>query len=570
MLKTLTVWNFALLEHVQIEFGPGLNILTGETGAGKSILIDSMGAVLGQRISSESIRTGADWLRVEAVFSIEENAGLLDFLQMQAIDVDDGALIVTRQVTKNGKNMILINGCHVTLTTLKKLGEFLIDIHGQNENLALLRTKNQFALLDGSDAAIGAQLSVYRICFDRWNNLREELSKKETASREYAQRLDMLRWQIREINDARLQAGEAEQLEQDIARMANAEKITNYIESSYELLNGGGKNPVGILEALAKIKQNLLSLSRFDTSQEETRKMVEDSYCQLQEASYNLRDYGEKMEFNPQKLDRMETRMDTIDKLRKKYGATVEDVLHHAQKAEEELADIENYDTTIAKLKTDIEQSKHQLELAAGKLTELRQKAAIRLSSLIEKQLLALGMPDARFHIALERLSAPASRGADGMTMLFSANAGEAERNLQKVASGGELSRISLAIKTVEAAQDDSVASMVFDEIDTGIGGRTAQMVAERIAEVSIYKQVLCITHLPQIACMADIHLYLAKETQNGKTVTCVHRLDEGNRINEIARMASGIDVTAASLDNAREMVDNARIKKAALYKAKV
>lgn len=569
MLKTLTVWNFALLEHVQIEFGSGLNILTGETGAGKSILIDSLGAVLGQRVSSEAIRTGADWLRVEAVFLVENKSRLWDFLQMQAIDVDEDTLIVTRQVTKNGKNMILVNGCHVTLSILKKLGEFLIDIHGQNENLALLRTENQFALLDGSDAAIGAQLAVYRTCFERWNSLREELSDKEAASREYAQRLDMLRWQVKEIGEAKLRAGEAEELERDIARLANAEKITGYVESSYELLNGGGKNPVGILEALAKIKQNLISLERFDSSQEDTRKMVEDAYCQLQEASYNLRDYGEDMEFDPQKLDRLESRMDTIDKLRKKYGATIEDVLQHAQKAGEELAEIENYDADIAELKAAIGQSLRQVRHEAETLTGLRQDAAVRLSGLIEKQLLALGMPNARFHIVLAPLPAPAGRGADSVEMLFSANAGEAERSLQKVASGGELSRISLAIKTVEAAQDDSVSSMVFDEIDTGIGGRTAQMVAERIAEVSIYKQVLCITHLPQIACMADVHLYLTKETQEGKTVTCVHRLDEGNRINEIARMASGIDVTAASLDNAREMVDNARIKKAALYKGK-
>ena len=569
MLKTLTVWNFALLEQVQIEFGPGLNILTGETGAGKSILIDSLGAILGHRMTAEAIRTGCDWLRVEAVFSIDGLSELHHFLDAQAIENEENTLIITRQITRAGKNMILINGCHVTLSVLRSLGEYLVDIHGQNENLALLRADHQFYLLDHYAAETAGQLQAYQRVFHTWNSRKTELKTKEQAAMEYEQRIDMLRWQYREIEEAQLREHEDEELETEIRRLTNAEKIAGYVEDSYALLDGeGGKNAPGILAALAKIKHNLEALSRYDEGLENSRKMVEDAACQLQEASYELRDYGENMEFDAPKLDRLQNRMDVIYKLRKKYGATIDDVLQHQQKVKAELDEIENYDEDIEQLKLAIQQDEALLKAEAQKLSALRAAAAKGLSAAVEEQLLALGMPKARFHIVLEPLQGFAANGADKLAMLFSANPGEAEKPIQKVASGGELSRIALAIKTVAASRDDSVSSMVFDEIDTGIGGKTAQMVAERIALVAAYKQVLCITHLPQIACMADEHLYISKESIGDKTTTQVKRLADGERINEIARMASGIDVTAASLDNAREMVDNARIKKAKQRKA--
>ena len=563
MLKTLTVWNFALLEHVQIEFDKGLNILTGETGAGKSILIDSLGAILGQRMSSELIRTGCDWLRVEAVFSLEGQPAVHDFLAQQAIADEDELLIITRQITRSGKNMILVNGCHVTLAVLRSMGPFLVDIHGQNENLALLRTENQFALLDGSDERIMAALTAYGQAFQRWAGHRRELAEKEDAARDYAQRIDMLRWQDKEISEARLQDHEDEELEQEIRKLTNAEKIAGYVESSYELLDGGGKMPMGVLAALAKIKQNLDSLSRFDTSLDEVRKMVEDASCQLQEASYEVRDYGESLAFEPQRLDQLQSRMDVIYRLRKKYGATLADVQLHHQKVKEELAAIENYDEDIVELKKTIAADYQEARDAAAVLTEQRQRAARDISREIEEQLLALGMPNARFRLELSALPELTANGAEQLAMLFSANVGEVPRPVQKVASGGELSRIALAVKTVSASRPDTPASMVFDEIDTGIGGRTAQMVAERIAQVAVYKQVLCITHLPQIACMADVHLYISKQVREEQTSTEVRRLSAGEQVNEIARMASGVDVTAASLDNAREMLDNAKLKKA-------
>ncbi len=563
MLKTLTVWNFALLEHVQVEFGSGLNILTGETGAGKSILIDSLGAILGHRISADSIRTGCDWLRVEAVFSLDdESLGLHELLNQQAIDDSEGLLIITRQVTRGGRSMVLVNGCHVTLAVLKQIGSFLVDIHGQNENLSLLKEESQFQLLNSYDPDLLEAIAAYRLVYDKWREKQKDYTEKEQASREYAQRLDMLRWQDKEISEAKLQENEDEALESEIRKLSHAEKIAGFVEDSYNLLDNGNKGGVGVLVALSQVKKNLEDMTTYDDSLANALKIVEEAYISLQEAAYEVRDYGESMEFSPEKLDKLQQRMDVIYRLRKKYGATIADVLAHQQKVQQELAAIENYDDDMAAMAKEIEALKGRLKIKAAELTRLRKRAALELSRSICEQLQALGMPKAVFRIDVTPADKYLPTGNDNVAMFFSANPGEQEKLLQKVASGGELSRIALAIKTVAASRDSSVPSMVFDEIDTGIGGRTAQMVAERIALVAAYKQVLCITHLPQIACMADIHLYIAKESAGENTITKIRPLTERERISEIARMASGADITTASLDNAKEMVSHARIKK--------
>lgn len=563
MLKSLTVWNFALLEHVQVEFQPGLNILTGETGAGKSILIDSLGAVLGARMSADMVRSGCDWLRVEAVFSLEdESLGLHELLTQQAIDDSDKELIITRQLTRAGRSTALVNGCHVTLAVLRQIGAYLVDIHGQNENLALLKEENQFHLLDGYDPDVAEALAAYECVYREWREKKKAYAEKQQASREYAQRLDMLHWQDKEISEANLKPGEDEQLEADIRKLSHAEKIVGSVEESYQLLEGGGGNGLGVLPALSQVKKDLEEIGRFDDALQNAQKMVEEAYISLQEASYELRDYGESVEFSPERLDQLQSRMDVIYRLCKKYGATLEDVLAHQAKVEQELTEIENYDEDIAALEKEIAALEEKLGRKAAELTRLRTTAANDLSSAIEEQLFALGMPKARFHIRVEQAEDYGANGRDDVAMFFSANPGEEEKPLQKVASGGELSRIALAIKTVASSRDSSVPSMVFDEIDTGIGGRTAQMVAERIALVAQYKQVLCITHLPQIACMADAHLYISKRTVEGTTATQIRPLSERERISEIARMASGADMTTASLDNAREMVSHAKMKK--------
>ncbi|WP_298594346.1 DNA repair protein RecN [uncultured Mitsuokella sp.] len=563
MLKTLTVWNFALLEHVQVEFKHGLNILTGETGAGKSILIDALGAILGQRVSADAVRTGCDWLRVEAVFVVEEDMPSLHaFLKDQSIDMEDGMLIVTRQVARNGRGTVLVNGRHITLAALKQMGALLVDIHGQNENLALLKEENQFRLVDAHESRIAAALKRYADSYAMWQKLSKEYIEKEQASREYEQRLDMLHWQNKEITDAQLKDGEDEAIENELRKLSHAEKIAGFVEESYNLLNTSNKGRIGILSALSTIQKDLSDMSRYDDTLTNAQKIVEEAFVSLQEASYEIRDYGESMEFNPERLNELQRRMDVLYRLRKKYGATITDVLVYQENVQKELSMIENYDADMEALQQAITKYAEKMKEHAVCLMKLRLETATKLSREIGDQLQSLGMPKARFQIKVEPIGNYTLHGCDKILMYFSANLGENMKSLQKVASGGELSRIALAIKVVSASHDGSVPSMVFDEIDTGIGGRTAQMVAERIALVAQYKQVLCITHLPQIACMADAHLYIAKKMQNGTTVTNIMLLSEREQISEIARMASGADMTAASLENAREMLSHARAKK--------
>ena len=560
MLKTLTVWNFALLEHVEINFDAGLNILTGETGAGKSILIDALGAVLGHRLSADVIRTGCDWLRVEAIFDIAGETRLHELMAEQAIDDEDDSLIVTRQITTKGKNVILVNGCHVTVSTLRAIGEFLVDVHGQHENLALVRAENQFALLDGSDAEIPKLRASYEEAYRAWKDASDKLAEMKASAGTSADRLDMLKWQAKEIGDAELRPNEDEELEAEINRLSNAERITENVGEAAALL-GGGAESEGILAEIGELQRRIETLGQFDTVFDDAAPMVEDAVCQLKEVFYTVQNYMDSVEFDPQRLDALQTRMDVIDKLERKYGPGIEAVLAYREKIEAEIEGFENFDETVAALEKKSEETRAEAERRASLLTKKRKKAAESLSTAIIAELVALGMPDAKLTVALSPAELSA-RGADEIELLFSANAGEAERPLAKVASGGELSRIALAIKSVAAAGDSVAQSMVFDEIDTGIGGRTAQMVAERIARVAALRQVLCITHLPQIACMADVHYYLEKSSKDGMTSTTVSPLPAKERAREIARMASGADATAASLENAKEMIARAADKK--------
>lgn len=567
MLKTLTVWNFALLEQVEIEFDAGLNILTGETGAGKSILIDALGAVLGHRLSGDVIRTGCEWSRVEAIFDIAGEEKLHAFLREQAIADEDDALIVTRQLTVKGKNVILVNGCHVTLAVLRKIGEYLADIHGQNENLALLKAENQFHLLDGSRPESTRLAAAYGAAFTAWQEAAAALSAKEEQARDIADRLDMLRWQVQEIESAQLTEKEDEGLEAEIKRLSNAERITESIEEARVLLDGDD-NQDGVLGALARVRAALETVARYDDDASSSLPMLEDAVCQLQEVAHTVRGYRDGLEFDPARLDALQSRLDTIDKLCRKYGGSLTAVMAHQEKITAELADMENYDSDIALLRTAEAEAQRRAKAAAAALSQSRQEAAAELSARISERLASLGMPDARLTLKVSPAEMTA-RGADALDILFLANVGEEEKPLAKIASGGELSRIALAIKSVAAAGDSSVGSMVFDEIDTGIGGKTAQMVAECIAAVASRKQVLCITHLPQIACMADGHFYLNKASEKGKTTTNVRRLTAAEQVKEIARMASGMDVSAASLDNAREMIHFAAAKKKELRSGK-
>lgn len=569
MLQSLRVWNFALLEEVAVEFGAGLNILTGETGAGKSILIDALGAILGQRVSSDAIRSGADALRVEAVFSLDAcDEGLCALLREQEIEYED-EVIILRKVTRTGKGSILVNGGHVTLTFLKKLAPYLVDIHGQNENLALLREDAQRSLLEGGDKDLCVRLAAYADVYRAWKEKTRVREDRAAEIEGIGERMDLLRWQEKEIAEAELTEGEDEELEAEIRRLSHAERLAENAADATGLLSEDTEDGQSVLSALARVTHALDEIARYDDGLSNAQSMIEEAYISLQEASYEVRDYLDTIDTDPARLDEIQLRMDVIDRLKKKYGGSIPAICERLSSIRSELESVDNYDTDMVQLDKEIAALRQRLGELAAELTARRQEVGTALSADIERELQGLGMPKARFCIVVTPEEKYTSRGADSLRMLFSANVGEEEKPLEKIASGGELSRIALAIKSIVAARDTGGASMVFDEIDTGIGGRTAQMVAERIAFVAHYKQVLCITHLPQIACMADEHLYIAKSVRGDSTVTQVESLSVDARVREIARMASGDDVTAAALANAREMLAGAGKKKAAFQKKK-
>lgn len=561
MLKTLTVNNFALIEHAGVEFAPGLNILTGETGAGKSILIDALNTVLGSRATVDSIRGGSGFFRVEAVFDVETNPAARQLLDDQGIPLEDGStLIVSRNLSRSGKTTITVNGCHVTVGSLRQLGAVLVDMHGQHENQALLKPDAYLRMIDAFDPAIKPRLENYRGIYGEWTALNTEIARLETSSRERAQRLDMLQWQTGEIAAANLVPGEEETLDKEIRVLANAEKIATAVARSHSLLSGGDRGG-SVISGLAEIKKDLELAARFEPALENSLKAAAEALYQLEEVAADLRDYGEKTEFHPDRLAELQERLDTLHKLKRKYGASVDEVLAYYDQACAELAGITNYDQRLAGLAGRRAELEAKLAAAAGELDKLRRTAAADLARQVAGHLADLGMPKARLVVEVQTTERYNAAGSNEAAFLFSANPGEPPRPLQKVASGGELSRIALAIKTVAASRDEA-GTMVFDEIDAGIGGQTALMVAEKIAMAAADKQVLCITHLPQIAAMADRHLSVEKKSAGERTTTIVRILDGDSRLEEVTRMVSGDNITRLALDNAREMIAAAQSKK--------
>ena len=563
MLKTLSVWNFALIENVNIEFNKGLNILTGETGAGKSILIDALGIVLGNRATISSIRNGCEQLRVEAVFSIDNDDKVEKILSELEIEIEDDTLIINRKVNRNGKSSIIVNGSHITLVSLKKIGNALIDIHGQNENLALLKEDSPYNLIDNSSTNISTLLNDYQKLYRLWLTQQKLLEEKKRSAIENEQRLDMLSWQEQEIAEAKLQPDEDKILEAEIRRLSNAEKIAQNIEESCQLLSGDDE--FNVLTSLAKVAKNLNEVGKYDHTLENARRMLDEASITLNEVFSEIHSYASQFEYAPNKLEEMQNRMEIIYRLKKKYGTTIDEILARYDKIKQELSTIENFDADVEAMQQRILKIETQARKRADTLTNARKNTALVLSKAVEKELQSLGMTKAQFILKVNPSETLTLSGADEVDMLFSANAGEVVQSLSKIASGGELSRIALAIKAINAGRDNSASTMVFDEIDTGLGGKTANSVAECIAKVAKYKQVLCITHLPQIACMADVHILIGKRVDNERTVTEVYKLSEVDRLKEIARMASGVDATIASLENAREMVLNAAKKKRAI-----
>lgn len=548
MLELLHIENIAIIEAADIEFAPGFNALTGETGAGKSIVIDSLSAVLGQRTSRELIRTGAEKAFVSAAFSgmapeLTETLGI----QPEA----DGTLLLQREIQTDGKNVCRVNGRPVTVGQLRALGARLLNIHGQHDGQQLLDEEQHIVYLD-SFGRVESLAITYAEKYKNFTDIRRQIGALQMDEAEKARRVDTLQYQIEELRRAKLKSGEEEELTARRGMLRNAEKFLDAVAGADYALNGDDSGG-GALSALRQAQDALSGVRHLDDAFGQLYERLGEAYSEVYDIAATVEDKRGELDVSPGELDRVESRMDLLYRLKKKYGATVEDMLDYQARCEAELAQIEDAGDTLARLEQALSKAEKEARQAAQALSDARKAAAEQLTSQILAELQQLDMGKIRF--AVDFAEKPLdSDGMDTVRFLMSANVGEELRPIHKIASGGELARIMLAMKNVLSEQDH-VGTMVFDEVDTGVSGRAAQKVAEKMARISRRKQVLCVTHLPQLAAMADTHFSVEKGERGGRTYTEVRRLDREQRRRELARLTGGSHVSQTMLDVAEELL---------------
>lgn len=548
MLELLHIENIAIIEAADIEFAPGFNALTGETGAGKSIVIDSLSAVLGQRTSRELIRTGAEKAFVSAAFSgmapeLTEELGI----QPEA----DGTLLLQREIQTDGKNVCRVNGRPVTVGQLRALGARLLNIHGQHDGQQLLDEEQHIVYLD-SFGRVESLAITYAEKYKNFTDIRRQIGALQMDEAEKARRVDTLQYQIEELKRAKLKPGEEEELTARRGMLRNAEKFLDAVAGADYALNGDDSGG-GALSALRQAQDALGGVRHLDDAFGQLYERLGEAYSEVYDIAATVEDKRGELDVSPGELDRVESRMDLLYRLKKKYGATVEDMLDYQARCEAELAQIEDAGDTLARLEQALSKAEKAARQAAQALSDARKAAADRLTAQILTELQQLDMGKIRF--AVDFAEKPLdSDGMDTVRFLMSANVGEELRPIHKIASGGELARIMLAMKNVLSEQDH-VGTMVFDEVDTGVSGRAAQKVAEKMARISRRKQVLCVTHLPQLAAMADTHFSVEKGERDGRTYTEVRRLDREQRRRELARLTGGSHVSQTMLDGAEELL---------------
>ena len=548
MLELLHIENIAIIEAADIEFAPGFNALTGETGAGKSIVIDSLSAVLGQRTSRELIRTGADKAFVSAAFSgtapeLTETLGI----QPEA----DGTLLLQREIQTDGKNVCRVNGRPVTVGQLRALGARLLNIHGQHDGQQLLDEEQHIVYLD-SFGRVESLINTYAEKYKHFTDIRRQIGALQMDEAEKARRVDTLQYQIEELRRAKLTPGEEEELTARRGMLRNAEKFLGAVAGADYALNGDDSGG-GALSALRQAQDALGGVRHLDDAFGQLYERLGEAYSEVYDIAATVEDKRGELDVSPGELDRVESRMDLLYRLKKKYGATVEDMLDYQARCEAELAQIEDAGDTLVRLEQALSKAEKEARQAAQALSDARKAAAEQLTSQILTELQQLDMGKIRF--AVDFAEKPLdSDGMDTVRFLMSANVGEELRPIHKIASGGELARIMLAMKNVLSEQDH-VGTMVFDEVDTGVSGRAAQKVAEKMARISRRKQVLCVTHLPQLAAMADTHFSVEKGERGGRTYTEVRRLDREQRRRELARLTGGSHVSQTMLDGAEELL---------------
>ncbi|MGZ0086281.1 DNA repair protein RecN [Caldibacillus thermoamylovorans] len=566
MLAELSIKNFAIIESLSLSFDKGLTVLTGETGAGKSIIIDAIHLLIGGRGSAEFVRFGAEKAEIEGLFLLDDDRHpCCQTCADAGIDVSDGMVVLRRDILANGKSVCRINGKLVTTATLREIGATLVDIHGQHEHQELMDPARHLPLLDEfGGAETAAALAAYRAVYERYETLVKKIKKLSENEQQMAHRLDLLTFQLREIEQAALEPGEDERLMEEKVRIANFQKIYTAIQRSYEALAGEGRG----LDSIGEAMRQLADVAAMDAALKEAHDATTNSYYLLEEVLYKLRDQLEELEYDPLRLDAIESRLADIQQLKRKYGATIAAILQYAETIAEEIEAIENRETHVHELERQLAVVTDELLAEAKRLTNVRQAHARQLCERIHQELKDLYMDKTKFDIVFAKREGPLDAplvdgvpvkfhedGVDVVEFYLSTNVGEPLKPLAKVASGGELSRIMLALKTI-FSKHQGVTSIIFDEVDTGVSGRVAQAMAEKIYRIANQSQVLCISHLPQVAAMADTHLLIAKETDGERTKTVVRKLNEEEKVKEIGRMISGVEMTELTKRHAKELLE--------------
>ena len=550
MLTSLKIENVAIIESAAIEFGCGLNVLTGETGAGKSIVIDSINAILGERTSRDIIRTGAQSAKVYAVFE-DVNERVRNFLDENGIDCEDGVLIINRTLSREGKNVCRINGAPVTVSMLREIGGELIDIHGQHDNQSLFSPEKHCGFVD-SFAGNTDLITDYREKYGRLCEIRSKLKKLTTDESSKSQRIDFLTYQIDELEKAEITIGERDELKARKSLINNSQKVIESLNIAYEALKADGAG----IDMITDAESEIANASAYMEMLGEASEKITDIRYELEDIAETVRDAMTEVDFDPSELEDIDERLDLLYRLSKKYGDTEEEMLEYLEKARAELDNIAFSEERVKELQKQEKEALAETETAACKLTESRKTAGEKLSNAICSELEFLDMPNVRFVVKCSDIGLT-ENGKDEIEFLISANAGEEPKPLAKIASGGELSRIMLAIKNV-LAETAGVDTMIFDEIDPGVIGRAAQKIAMKLRSASKGRQVICVTHLAQIAAQGDVHLYISKSVSDGKTYTNIKSLIEEERVAEIARIMGGMEITKLQLESAREMLANA------------
>ncbi|MGM7681504.1 DNA repair protein RecN [Cytobacillus sp. Hm23] len=569
MLVELTIKNFAIIDSLSISFDKGLTVLTGETGAGKSIIIDAIHLLAGGRGSSDLVRYGEKRAEIEGLFLLDDNAqSCYNKAAEFGIEISDGMVVLHRDMYTTGKSVCRVNGKLVTIATLREIGATLVDIHGQHEHQELMIADNHSYLLDQYGGKnIKSALNEYEVLYKKYVNLTNKLQKLSDNEQEMAHRLDLIQFQSKEIQEANLVQNEDDELLDEKMKISNFEKIYEALHNTYQSLLGEQRG----LDWLGLAMNHLDGVSTYDANLKEAFETISNSYYLVEEISYKIRNQLDELEYDPDRLNFIEGRLNELNHLKRKYGRTVQDILEYAATIEEEIDTIQNRDSHVLQLKKDLEGISADLLLEAKNLSVLRKQYADLLIKDIKRELKHLYMDKTTFDVALSKKEGihetsfaneiPVKykkNGIDEVEFFISTNPGEPLKPLSKVASGGELSRIMLAIKSI-FSKHQGVTSIIFDEVDTGVSGRVAQAIAEKIYHVSVGSQVLCISHLPQVAAMADTHLFISKNTSQDRTTTKVTHLNKNEKIKEIGRMISGVEITDLTKKHAKELLDLAK-----------